>query len=148
MVPTRKKKQQNKRSFNQLSEDDTDFMIARNSCEILTENRTNMADKGISSNNVNGPTQVNSSQVVMHTLEENIIIKVRSEVDSVMTTVETRIQDAVLTAMENLVIPRVKLAMKSAHASSERSVDGNVVEPNQREFSKKFEGLQMTASIE
>ena len=47
----------------------------------------------------------------MDTLEENSVGKVGSEVDSVMTAVETRIQDAVLTAIENLVIPRVELAM-------------------------------------
>ena len=40
----------------------------------------------------------------MHTLEENIISKVRSEEDIVMTTVETRAQVAVLTAIEVLVI--------------------------------------------
>ena len=32
--------------------------------------------------------------------------------DSLMTPVETRVQDAVLTAMESLVIARVEVAMK------------------------------------
>ena len=58
----------------------------------------------------------------------------RSELDNVMASVETRIQDAVLTAIENLKIPRVELAMKSANARSERSVDGNVLEHDQRDF--------------
>ena len=50
-------------------------------------------------------------------------------------TVKTRIQDTVLTAAENLVIPGVQLAMKSAKASSTgRSVDGNVLKPDQRYF--------------
>ena len=56
----------------------------------------------------------------IHAFEKNFVSKVRSEVDSVMTTVETRVKDAVLTAKENLVVPRVKLAMKSVNASSER----------------------------
>ena len=81
----------------------------------------------------------------MNTLEENIVFKVRSEVDNVMTTVETRIQDALLTAMENLEIPRVELAMKSINASPGRSVDGNVLDPDQRDFSGNVQGLQMTA---
>ena len=34
-----------------------------------------------------------------------------------------------MTAIENLVIPGVKMAIKSANASSGRSVDGNVSEP-------------------
>ena len=54
----------------------------------------------------------------MHTLEQNIVSKVRTEVDKVMTAVKTRVQDAVLTAIESLVFLRVELAMKSANASS------------------------------
>ena len=63
-----------------------------------------------------------------------------------MASVETRVEDAVLTAIENLVIPRVELAVKSATAPSERSVDGNVLEPDQRDFLGHTEGLRMTAS--
>ena len=83
----------------------------------------------------------------MNTLEENIVSKVRSELDNMMTAVETRVQDAVLTAIENLVIPGVELAMKSTNAASAgRSVDGNVLNLDQRDFSGNVEGLQMTAS--
>ena len=82
----------------------------------------------------------------MRTLEENIVGKVRSEVDNVLTSVETRDQDAVLTAIENLVIPKLELAMKSANALSERSVDCNVLEPDKRDFLGNIEGLRMTAS--
>ena len=63
-----------------------------------------------------------------------------------MTTVETRHQEAVLTAIENIVVPGVELAMKSDKASSGRSLDGNVLEPDHRDFSGKVEGLQMTTS--
>ena len=64
-----------------------------------------------------------------------------------LTSVQTRIQDAVLTAIENLVIPRIELAMKSANAPSERSVDGNVLEPDQRDFlGNNIESLRMTTS--
>ena len=51
-----------------------------------------------------------------------------------------------LTAIENSVIPRVELSMKSTNASSGRSVVGNVLEFDQRHFSGNFVGLQMTAS--
>ena len=63
-----------------------------------------------------------------------------------MTSFEVRVQDLVFTAIENLVIPRVELAMKSANASSGRIVDGNVLELDQRDFSGNFEGLRLTAS--
>ena len=52
-----------------------------------------------SSDNVRNPTQVNYPQVDVHTFEENIVGKVRSEMDNVMTLVETSVQDAVLTAI-------------------------------------------------
>ena len=70
----------------------------------------------------------------MCTLEENNISNVRSEVDNVLTSVETRVQDTVLTAIKKLVIPRVELAVKSTNAPSGRSVDGNILEPDQRDF--------------
>ena len=126
MVSTRKKKHQKKKLFSHLDESDADFMIRQSNDEIQAERRTNMVDGGIPSNNLNGPVQINSSPVDMYTLEENIVSKVRSEVDSVMTTVKTRVQDAVLTVIENLVIPRVELAMKSVTGSSGGIVDGNV----------------------
>ena len=82
----------------------------------------------------------------MPTLEENILNKVRSEVDNVMTTLETRTQDAVLTEIENLVILWVELVFKPTNASSVRSVAGTVLDPDQRDFSGNVEGQQMTAS--
>ena len=134
MISTRKKKQPNKRVFNQLSERDTDFMIRQSNQNEQNETRDYMLRRGTPSDNASNPAQFNYSQVDVHTLEENFVSKVRSEVDNVMTSVETNVQDAVLTAIENLVIPRVELAMKSANAHSERSVDGNVLEPDQRDF--------------
>ena len=44
------------------------------------------------------------------------------------------------------MIPRVELSMKSPNASSGRSVDGYVLETDQRDFARNIEGLQMTAA--
>ena len=44
------------------------------------------------------------------------------------------------------MIPRVEFAMKPTNAPSERSVDGNVLEPDQRDFLGNIEGVQMNAS--
>ena len=82
----------------------------------------------------------------MRTLEENIVSEVQSEVENVATTFKPRVQEALLTAMENIVIPRVELAIKPANASSGWQVDGNVLEPDHRDFPGNIEGLQMTAS--
>ena len=56
------------------------------------------------------------------------------------------VQDAVLTAKGSLLIPRLELATKSGNASSRRSVDGVVLDPDQRDFSGNVQGLQTTAS--
>ena len=104
MVSTREKKQQNKRLFSQLGESDADFMIGQNNQDEQIKSGDNMICRGTSSDNTSNPTQVNYSQVDVHTLEENIVSKVRSEVDNVMTSVKTRVQDKVLTATENSVI--------------------------------------------
>ena len=128
MVSARKRKQQNKRLFRQLSERDTDFMIQQRNQDEQTESRDNMICRGTSSDNISNPTQVNYPQVDVHTLEENSVSKVRSEVNNVMTAVETRLQDTVLTAIANIENPRVELAMNSVSAPSGRSVDGNVLD--------------------
>ena len=111
-------------------------MIGQNNNETQVESRANKADRGNFPKNTNGPIQIISLQVDMHTLEESSVSKVRSEVDSVMTAVETRVQDAVLTAIENLIFPRVELAKKLTNVSLGRSVDSNVLELDETNFGK------------
>ena len=101
-------------------------------------------DKNITLNNTNDPTQVSGPQVGMHTLEKNFADKIGREVDSVMTTVETRVENVEMTAIENLVIPTVELAMKSVDASSGRGAESVVQVPHWRDFSGNIESLQMT----
>ena len=134
MVSTRKKRQEKKRLLTQLSDSDSDFMIGQSNHEPQTESRTNTVEENITPNKVNNPAQVNDSQVDVHTLEKNIAHKARSEVDNVMATVETRIQGAILIAIESLVIPMEELALKSVNPSSERDVNSLIPDPNQRDF--------------
>ena len=126
MVSTRNKKQQNRRLFSQLSDSNANFLIGQKDHEAQIESRANTADRDNSSNNTNCRNQVNGSQVDMQALEKNIVSKVRIEEDSVMTVVETRVQDAVMTAIENLLITKGELATKSVNASSGHGV-GTVV---------------------
>ena len=64
-----------------------------------TQSRDNMIFRGTSSGNISNATLINYPQVDVHTREENIVSKVRNEVDNVLTSVETRVQDAVLIAI-------------------------------------------------
>ena len=121
-------------------------MIRQSYHETQTENVINTTDSDLASNATKGLAQVSNSQLDMHTFEENFVGKVQSEIDSVLTTVESRIQDAALLAIENLVIPRVELATKSINASSGRSVYGIVLDPDRKDFSGNTESLKMAAS--
>ena len=144
MVSTGKGRQQNKRLLSQLYESNTDFRIGQNNHGTQFEETANTAGETTTLNNINNSIQINGSQVDLHTIEQNIVIKVCSEVNNVMTMVETKIQNAVLTAIENLVIPRVKIAMKSINASSELEVDSVVLDTDAADFSANEAGLQMT----
>ena len=75
------------------------------------------------------PSSLDQLTLLLLTLEKNIVGEVRSEVDSVMKTVETRVQYAVMTAIENLVFPRLELATKSVNASSGHKVVSVVSDP-------------------
>ena len=145
-VPTWKTRRQNQKIFSQFYESDTDFMIAQNNYDAPTENRTNTAEENITSICTKNPTQVNDSQLYVHTLERSVVNKVRSEVENVITTIETKVRDAILTAIESLVVPGVELAIKSVNAFYGRDVSSVVPDPNQKEFPGNIEGLQMTAS--
>ena len=99
---------------------------------VLTDNHTPITDTSL--NNTKDPNRFNGSQVDVHTLVKNLDSKVRTEVDSVMTMVETRVQDAVMIPMEILVFLRVELASKSGNASSGHGVGSVVLDPDQRFF--------------
>ena len=79
MVFTRKERAQNKRLLSQLYESGTDFMSAQNIHEAQTESRSNAMEESYTSNKINNPTQTDSLQVDVHTLERSIVSKVRSE---------------------------------------------------------------------
>ena len=96
MVSTRKKKQQNNRLLSQLFDGDTDFMIGQSNQDAQTDKRDTVSCRRTSPHKTSNLSQVDYSQVDMHTLEE--VSKVRGKVDHVIITVETRVQDVVLTA--------------------------------------------------
>ena len=94
MVSTWRKKQQNRRIFSHLSEAGIEYIIGQSKHGVQTESGDIMLDSGTHLDKANNPAQVNYPKADKHTLEENIDRKVRSEVDSVMTTVENRVQEA------------------------------------------------------
>ena len=116
-------------------------MMRQSNQDEQLESRGNMVCIGIFSDNISNPTQINSPQVDVQTFGENTVSEVQNELDTMSTSVKTRVQGAVLAAIESLVIPKVDLAKKSANVPSERSVDGNVLESEHMDFQGKIESF-------
>ena len=69
---------------------------------------------GTSSNNI----AINESTVNVKTLERCFIERIDREMSNIVDTVEDRIQNAILTAIDNFVAPKIELAIRSINASS------------------------------
>ena len=103
-----------KRLHSQSDLSDIDYVIRQNNREIQTQSRTDkdkLEEKVVSTKAFNS-TPVDISQVDVHTFRKSNVNRVRNEVDGVILTVEARRQDATLTAIESLVIPKLELTMK------------------------------------
>ena len=119
-----------------MDETDTDFVIGQNSHEIQTEGRLSLPKANVISNIAKSLPPIDGSQLDVHKPDRSISYRVRSDLDSVVTTVETRVQNAILTEIESLAIPRVELAMESINAPSRQ--DKESVVPDPERFLKKM----------
>ena len=124
MVSTRKKRQSSRRLLNQLHDFDQDMIIGYATSErqekVVVNKGTNDRDftVGTSGNN----TAVNESTVNVKTLERCFNGRNDMEMSNIVDTVEDRIQKAILTAIDNIVGPKIELAIRSINASSGRDV--------------------------
>ena len=76
------------------------------------------------------------------TLERCFNEKIDREMNNIIDTVEDRIQNAILTAIDNIVAPKIELAVRSINASSGRDVTS--VSAN----SERKERVGINASLE
>ena len=124
MVSTRKKRQSNRRFLSRLGGLDEDNTIGNGANEkrnsTVVNEGTNDRDftVGTCSNNI----AVNESTVNVKTLERCFIDSIDKEMSNTVDTVEDRIQNAILTAIDNIVAPKIELAIRSINASSGRDV--------------------------
>ena len=102
-----------KKQPNQINENSIDFIIGNNTNAAAIENEIlEPQTSGLVSNfgmSTVGESSVNQDQVI----EKAIAYKIRKEADNVFTAVKNRVHDRILTAMDNVVIPRVEIAVKS-----------------------------------
>ena len=118
-----KKRQLNRRLISQLDDFDQDMINGNAASErqenIVVNEGTNDQDftVGTSSKNV----AINESTVIVKTLER-CFNENDKEMSNIVDTVEDEIQNAVLTAIDNIVAPKIELAIRSINSSSGRDV--------------------------
>ena len=144
MVSTRKKRQSNKRLLSKLADFDQDMIIGNAVSErqenAVVNEGTNDRDFTVSTSN--NDSVVNGNAMSVKTLERCFNGRIDREMSNIVDTVEDRIQNAILTAVENIVAPKIELAIKSINASSGR--DATSVSAN----SDRRERMGINASFE
>ena len=144
MVSTREKRQSNKRLLSQLDEFDQDMIIGNAVSErqenAVVNEGTNDRDFTVGTSNNN--SVINGSALSVRTLERCFNERIDREMNNIVDTVEDRIQNAILTAIDNIIAPKIELAIRSINASSGR--DATSVSAN----SERREHVGINASSE
>ena len=135
MVSTRKKRQSNRRLLSQLDDFDQDVIIGNAASErqkgIVVNESTNDQDftTSTSSNSLAG----NGNAMNVKTLERCFNEKIDREMNNIVDTVEDRIQNAILTAIDSIIAPKTELAIRSINASSGRDLTSMSASSERRE---------------
>ena len=122
MVSTRKKRQSNKRLLSQLDDFDQDMIIGNtvsgsHENAVVSEGTIN---RDFTVGTSNKDSVINGNAMSMKTLERCFNEKIDREMNNIVDTVEDRIHNAILTAIENIVAPKIELEIRSINASSGR----------------------------
>ena len=124
MVSTRKKRQSNKRLLSQLDDFDQDMIIGSTASErqenVVVNESTNVQDFTVGTSNVS--PVINKNAMNVKTLERCFNERTDREMNNIVDTVEDRIQNAILAAVDNIVAPKIELAIRSIYAPSGRDV--------------------------
>ena len=126
MFSTRKKRQPNRRLLIQLDDFDQ-VMINGNAANERQENF--MVNQSTFDRDFTVGTSINNKSIFertvnVKTLEKCFNERIDREMSNIVDTIEDRIQNAILTAMDNIVAPKTELAIRSKNASSGRDVTG------------------------
>ena len=136
MVSIRKKRQSNKRLLSQLDDFDRDIIIGNAVSErqgnAVVNEGTNDRDFTVGTSS-NDPI-VNANAMSVKTLEMCFNERIDKEMNNIVDTVEDRIQNAILTAIDNIVTPKIELAIRSMNASSGQDVTSLSANSERREL--------------
>ena len=135
MVSTRKKRQSNKRLLSQLDEFDQDMVIGNDVSErqenVVVIEGTNDRDF-INGTSINDSV-INGNAMSVKTLERCFNERIDRKMSNIVDTIEDRIQNAILTAIDDIVAPKIELAIRSIKASSGRDVTSVSANSERRE---------------
>ena len=124
MVSTRKKRQSNKRLLSQLDDFEQDVFIGNTASKrqenVAVNEGTN--DQEFTVGTSYDSSTVNGNAMSVRTLERCFNERIDREMNNIVDTVEDRIQNAILTAIDNIIVPKIELAIRSVNASSGRDV--------------------------
>ena len=135
MVSTRKRRQSNRRLFGQLDDFDQD-MINGNAVSERQENTVvneDTNDRDFTVGTSNNSSVVNWNAMSVKTLERCFNERIDREMSNIIDRVEDRIQTAILTAIDNIVAPKIEIAVRSMNASSGRDVTSVSANSERRE---------------
>ena len=132
MVSTRKKRQSSRRLLSQLDDFDRDMIIGNAVSErqenVVGNEGTNDQDFTVGTSN--NDSVVNGNAMSVKTLEKCFNKRIDREMSNIVDTVEDRIQNAILTAIDT---PKIELAIRSINASSGRVVTSVSANSERRE---------------
>ena len=118
MVSTRKNRQSNKRLLSQLDDFDQDMIIGNTASErqenAVVNEGTNDQDFTVGTSNIS--TAMNKNAMTVKTLERCSNERIDREMNNIVDTAEDRIQSAILAAIDNIVAPKIELAIRSLNA--------------------------------
>ena len=135
MFSTRTKRQSNKRLLSQLDDFDQDMIIGN----AVSERQENAVvnegtdDRDFTVGTSNNDSGINGNAMSVKTLERCFNERIDREMNNIVDTIEDRIQNAILTAIDNIIAPKIKLAIRSINASFGRDATNVSAKSERRE---------------
>ena len=135
MVSTRKKRQSSRRLLSQLDDFDQDMIIGNAASERQENTVVNEGnyDRDFTVGTSSIDSIVNGKAMSVKTLERCFNERIDREMSNIVDTNEDRIQNAILIAIDNIVTPKIELAIRSINASSGRDATSVSASSERRE---------------
>ena len=135
--------ERNKRLLSQLDDFDQDVIIGNTTSERQENVVVNESidDRNFTGGVSNVSSIINENALDVKTLERCFNERIDREMSNIVDTVEDRIQNAILVAIDNIVAPKIELAIRSINASSGQdvtSVSGNSERRDQERINASF----------